>query len=152
MTTVIRAAGAADFLALVPRLLGFVPTRSLVLMPFSGNRAAGGLRFDLPDSTDPDEIDRIASTFIGMVCKVSHTDAVAIVVFTDDAIGATSTLPVEQLARALATRADLCGLRLSEALCRAAVVPRPRPARRGPPARRHPRRRRGARGAAAERR
>lgn len=117
MTTVIRAAGAADFLALVPRLLGFLPECSLVLVPFAGNRTLGALRLDLPDLADTAELDRFASTFIGMVCKVANADAVAAVVFTDTAIAGGESLPHDLLVRALLTRADLCGLRGSEALC-----------------------------------
>jgi hypothetical protein len=119
MTTVIRAAGAADFLALVPRLLGCVPRRSIALVPFSGNRTSGVLRVDLPTVNDLDEIDRVASTFIGLVCKVAHVDGVAAVVYTDDRIDG-DALPHGPLIRALIDRADLCGLRVSDALCVAA--------------------------------
>jgi hypothetical protein len=117
MTTVIRAASAPDFLALVPRLLGFVPERSVVLVPFAGNRTLGAMRLDLPDTVDRDEIDRVASTFIGMVCKVAHVDALAVVVFTDTPVGRAEALPHDALVGALLTRADLCGLRASDALC-----------------------------------
>jgi hypothetical protein len=117
MTTVIRAAGAADFLALVPRLLGFVPTASVVLVPFSGNRTIGAMRFDLPVEADTDEIESIASTMIGLVCKVANADAVAVVVYTGDAVADAAGLPHPALAGALVERADLCGLRVSDALC-----------------------------------
>ncbi|KAA9149161.1 DUF4192 family protein [Microbacterium lushaniae] len=120
MTTIFRAAGAADFLALVPRLLGYRPTRSLVLIPFDGNRTLGGLRLDLPDTLERAELDSMSSTYIGMVCKVSHADAVAAVVYTDDAFAAVEGRPQEALARALIAQSDLCGLRVSEALCVAA--------------------------------
>src|SRR3546814_5555462 len=91
MTTIFRAAGAADFLALVPRLLGYLPSRSLVLIPFDGNRTLGGLRLDLPRDLDPLELDRTSSTVMGMVCKVSHTDAVALVAYTDETLDRKST-------------------------------------------------------------
>jgi hypothetical protein len=118
MTTVIRAAGAADFLALVPRMLGFMPSRSIVLVPFAGNRTLGVLRLDLPDLQDATEIESVASTFIGLVCKVSHADGVAAVVFTDDHLAGVDAdaLPHAPFIRALLQRADLCGLRTSEAL------------------------------------
>jgi hypothetical protein len=120
MTTVIRAAGAADFLALVPRLTGYLPARSVMLVPFAGNRTAGGIRFDLPDTTDHLELDRITSTLIGLICKVAHTDAVAAVIYTDRAFRDGDGMPHEALARSIIARADLCGLRMSEALCVAA--------------------------------
>lgn len=120
MTTIIRAAGAADFLALVPRLLGYLPTRSLVLIPFDGNRTLGALRLDLPGDLDPLDLDRTCSTVMGMVCKVSHTDAVALIAYTDETFTATGGLPHAEVARSLLAHADRCGLRASEALCVAA--------------------------------
>lgn len=117
MTTIFRAAGAADFLALVPRLLGYLPTRSLVLIPFDGNRTLGALRVDLPADLDPLALDRTGSTLMGMVCKVSHTDAVAIVTYTDETCAGAGGLPHAEVARSLLAHADRCGLRASEALC-----------------------------------
>lgn len=117
MTTVIRAAGAADFLALVPRLLGFVPEHSLVLIPFARGRTLGAMRLDLPDAAGAAELDAFASTSVGLTCKVSHTDAVAAVVFTDREIGPDGAMPYDALIRAVLLRADLCGLGVPEALC-----------------------------------
>lgn len=117
MTTVIRAAGAADFLALVPRLLGFVPTDSVVLVPFAGNRTIGAMRFDLPREADTSEVESISSTMIGLVCKVANADAVAVVVYTKTPVAGAAHLPHGAVAAALTERADLCGLRVSDALC-----------------------------------
>ncbi len=36
MTTIVKAANAAQFLSLVPKMLGYRPARSLVLIPFAG--------------------------------------------------------------------------------------------------------------------
>jgi len=132
MTTIIKAASAAQFLGLVPHLLGFRPTRSMVLVPFAGPRSLGAMRIDLePQSTDDSEmptvlveppadtVDRLAATAIGMVCRIPAADAVAVVVYTDEAI-AGEALPREQLARAVARRADACGIELRDALCVAA--------------------------------
>jgi hypothetical protein len=120
MTTIFRAASAADFLALVPRLLGYRPTRSLVLIPFDSNRTLGALRLDLPEGSDPVHLDRTSSTIMGMVCKVSHADAVALVAYTDAAFAASDGVPHDAVAAALLSAADRCGLRVSEALCVAA--------------------------------
>ncbi|MGP3533313.1 DUF4192 family protein [Microbacterium sp. RD1] len=117
MTTVIRAASAADFLALVPRLIGYLPTRSGVLIPFQGNRTLGALRLDLPGELTPEERDSASATAIGMVCKVTHVDAVAVVVYTDEPLVPASPLPADAWVRALLAKADVCGLRISEALC-----------------------------------
>ncbi|MBU4466243.1 MAG: DUF4192 domain-containing protein, partial [Actinobacteria bacterium] len=121
MTTIIKAANAAQFLALVPHLVGFTPTRSLALIPFAGSRTLGAMRFDLPETSDSDEIARIASTCIGMVCRIPGADGVAAVIYTDAAYltpGESTT--GDGLARALLQRADSCGLRVTDALCVAA--------------------------------
>ena len=47
--TVVKAADAAQFLSIVPRMLGYHPTRSLVVIPFHGGRSLGAMRFDLPE-------------------------------------------------------------------------------------------------------
>jgi hypothetical protein len=117
MTSIYRAAGAADFLALVPRLMGYRPTRSLVLLPFAGNRTLGAIRFDLPESLEPASLDAVSSTAIGMVCKVARADAVAAVVFADDTAVSDGGLPHAPLVEALRTRADICGLRIVDTLC-----------------------------------
>ena len=83
MTTIVKAANAAEFLTLITRLLGFHATRSLVLVPFSGKRTLGAMRVDLPDESPGADVDCAASTLIGMVCKVAAADAVAVVAYSD---------------------------------------------------------------------
>ena len=41
---VIKATSAADFLGLVPALIGYTPTRSIVAIPFAGSRTVGAHR------------------------------------------------------------------------------------------------------------
>lgn len=122
MSTIITAADAAEFLALVPRLAGFRPVRSVAIVPFQGRRTLGVLRADLPG--DDADADSVAATLVGMVCKVRHADALAIVVYTDAAfsgVGADDGGPAHgRLAQALTRAADVCGLRVAEALCVAA--------------------------------
>ncbi len=62
MTLTVKAAGAAQFLSLVPRLLGFTPTQSLVLVPMARGRSLGAMRLDLPHE---DLVDTVASQAIG---------------------------------------------------------------------------------------
>lgn len=120
MTTTVRAHSPAHFLTLVPDMLGFTPRESLVLIPFERGRSLGAMRFDLPHGADAAEaerieIDRVASTCIGMVCRVSRADAFAIVVYADASYA--SDAPQAALAAALLSRADACGLRVVDALC-----------------------------------
>ena len=119
MTTIVKAANAAEFLSLVPAMLGYHPTQSLVLIPFAGSRSLGALRFDLPDG-EPDAIDRVAATVIGMACRLPDADAVAAITYTDARFADGVGKPHHELARALERRADACGLRVSDALCVAA--------------------------------
>ncbi len=119
MTTIVKAASAAQFLSLVPKMLGYHPTRSLVLIPFAGSRSIGAMRFDLPAETGFDELDSIAATLIGMVCRLPEADAVAAVAYTD-ARFSDGGLPHRDIIEALERRADACGIRVTDALCVAA--------------------------------
>lgn len=120
MPTIIKASDAADFLALVPALAGYRPRQSLALVLFRGNRTAGVMRYDLPE---PDAVEAMASTTIGLACKVDRIDGIAIVVYTDAPFRAEPSGPDagpiawHELVAALEKRAHLCGLRVVEALC-----------------------------------
>ena len=116
MPTIIKASDAADLLALVPTLAGYRPRRSLALVLFRGKRTAGVMRYDLPD---PDAVETVASTTIGLACKVDRVDGIAIVVYADGALREHPGRPIawHALVRALEQRAHVCGLRVVEALC-----------------------------------
>lgn len=117
MQTIATASDASQFLSFVPDLVGCRPTRSLVLVPLGGGRTLGAMRVDLgPDDTETAEL--VASTLIGMMCRVEDADALIAVVYTDES--AAPVLPYRTLAEALGVRADACGLRLADALTVAA--------------------------------
>lgn len=117
MTTIIKAATAADFLSLLPALTGYTPARSLALVPFSASRTLGVMRVDLPEPGSP-EMDSTAATLIGMVCKLADADAVTPVVYTDLPFAAPDgSIVFESLVQALLAKADACGLRVTDALC-----------------------------------
>lgn len=117
MSITVKAADAAQFLTLVPRLLGFVPTRSLVLVPMTGGRSLGAMRLDLPAE---EMTDAVAATAVGMLCRIGEADSLVAVVYTDDRVDASgagvSALPYRGLMEALDARADACGLRVIDAL------------------------------------
>lgn len=113
MTTIVKAASAAQFLSLIPRMLGYRPTRSLVAVPFRGSRSHGAMRFDLPG--DDESVDAAAATVIGMVCRLPDADAAAFVVYTDETFA--GGMPSTALSAALRDRADACGIRVTDALC-----------------------------------
>lgn len=116
MSTIVRVGSPADFLAHVPHLLGCTPRRSLVLITFAGTRSLGALRVDLPEPDTVAEVASIASTVIGMACKVPQTDAVAVVVYTDLSVADAAGAPHGALVDALRARADICGLGVVDAL------------------------------------
>lgn len=118
MNTVLRATDSAEFLALVPALAGFTPRQSIVLLPFHDSRAHGAMRIDLPHADA--ELDDYIDTAIGLVSRIDGTDAVAVVVYTDeppqltpDGIVLPSSIVVDEL---LGLAADL-GLGIVDALC-----------------------------------
>ncbi len=118
MTTILHAADSAGLLRLVPSLAGFTPRRSLVLLPFSGTRAYGAMRLDLPDSS-ADAVP-YAERAIDLVARVDGTDGVAIVVYVDEAPQQTPdgpVLPRDALVLELLGCADDAGLRVADALC-----------------------------------
>lgn len=113
--TVVRTASSASFLALVPHLLECTPRRSLVVVPFADGRSLGAMRVDLPRG-GPAEAESIASTVIGMACKVASTDAIVPVVYTDESVSARAELPERRLIDEVVSRAGICGLRVLDAL------------------------------------
>jgi hypothetical protein len=117
MTTIIRARAAHDFLALVPTLVGYLPSRSLLCVAFDGNRTAGVLRHDLPRDAAAREV--IVTAVVGTLCRMPHVDAVVPVVYTDAAF-AGGGLPEAELLAAVARRAEQAGFLVRDALCVAA--------------------------------
>lgn len=115
-STVVSVTSSSSFLALVPRLLECTPSESLVLVPFAESRSLGAMRVDLPTADRPASVESIASTVIGMACKIARTDAVALVVYTDDVLAGATTLPHRALVEAAIARADICGLHVVDAL------------------------------------
>lgn len=118
MTTVLRASDSAQFLSIVPSLAGFTPRESLVLLPFTGSRTAGAMRLDLPD--DAASIEEYADAAIGLISRVHHTDAVALVIYTGREAQTTPdglVLPFAVAVDELLGRASDAGLRIVDALC-----------------------------------
>lgn len=118
MNTVLHATDSADFLGLVPALAGFTPRQSIVLLPFQRSRANGAMRIDLPH--DDIDLDDFVDTAIGLVSQVHGTDAVAVVVYTDDLPQHTRDgmiLPESVVVDELLALAVDSGLRIVEALC-----------------------------------
>lgn len=118
MTTIIRAAGANDLLALVPALAGFIPERSIVCVAFRGSRSAGVLRHDLPRRAR----DRapLVSAIIGTLCRMPGVDAVVPIAYTGRTFAKSRGVPEQALLTLFVRRAEQAGFRVPDALCRAA--------------------------------
>lgn len=117
MTTIIKAHGPADLLAMVPALLGFEPRNSVVLLGFSGKRTCGALRYDLPDqSHERHVIDRMVATLL----RIPGLDNVVIVIRTDRPFPARLGAPHVRLAKSLARSLRSSGIGVKESLCHAA--------------------------------
>ncbi|GAB3606883.1 hypothetical protein GCM10027413_22920 [Conyzicola nivalis] len=127
----VTAANAADFLAVVPHLVGFEPRNSIVFVAFRGRRTCGALRFDLPrfdlpgfDLPGPAGSDdagrrlhkRVATTLVGTLSKLQGVDAVVPVVFTDEGFGGSGP-PREHFVAAVAARLEFSGFTVRDALC-----------------------------------
>lgn len=118
MTTLLRASDSADFLRIVPSLAGFTPRQSIVLLPFRGSRTYGAMRLDLPRDGTP--LEEYADAAVGLVARVDGTDAVALVVYTDDEMQSTRdglVLPYAVAVDELLGCAEDAGLRVVDALC-----------------------------------
>lgn len=119
MTTIVSAHGPHDFLAIVPHLTGFIPERSLVLVAMRGNRSCGALRFDLPPDGSRALLKRVATSLIGMLCKIPAVDALVPVVYTPEPIEL-GIAPHTELITVLRERAGYSGFLVRDALCVAA--------------------------------
>lgn len=118
MNTVLRATDSAEFLGLVPALAGFTPRQSVVLLPFQRSRAHGAMRIDLPH--DDVELDDYVDTAIGLLSQVGGTDAVAVVVYTDEAPQYTPdgiVLPSSVVVDELLGLSEDLGMHIVDALC-----------------------------------
>lgn len=120
MPTVIKADAGQDFLALLPRLTGYQPRNSVVLVAFRGKRTCGAIRFDLPDAAPLAVLRRFATSMIGMLCKIPEVDAVVPVAYTDECFGATDAVPQALFMDVLVHRAEISGFHVRDSLCVAA--------------------------------
>lgn len=113
MSTIVRAADAAQFLSVLPHLLGCTPRDSVVVVPLSQGRTLGVMRVDLPSET---AAAGAAASIIGMACRIVDVEAVVLVVYTDAEISddPSPRLPHPAVIAALRTRADECGLPVAE--------------------------------------
>ena len=92
MTTTVKAGTPAQLLSLVPSLLGYIPSDSLVVVPFLGSRSLGAVRLNLP--SDGEVARDAAMAALGIVIKCGG-DALASVVYASGSEAAQKAALVE---------------------------------------------------------
>lgn len=120
MHTIVTTSEPHDLLALVPQLIGFRPRDSLVLVAFGGSRTCGAYRVDLPRPAGDVVNKRLATTLVGMLCRVRGADGVIPIVYTDDRFLQCGGIPREAFTATLIDRAHTAGFSVKDALCVAA--------------------------------
>jgi hypothetical protein len=120
MQTIVKAPSQADFLAMVPQLVGVEIHDSLVLIGFRGKRTHGAIRFDLPAvGISRDVMKKFATTMVGTFCKIPDLDGVVVVICTTETFGAKAGPPYAALGKMLTDRLDRSGFAIKDALCQA---------------------------------
>jgi len=112
---ILRTSTTADFLATVPAICGFTARNSLVVIPFSGKRGAGGFRFDLPDDHRTATLTAVAKAIPEFVRRLPGSDGVAVIVYTDGTFAERRGTPHLNLWRAIHPRLRRSGLSIKEA-------------------------------------
>lgn len=117
VTHILKASTSADFLAMVPALVGFAPRDSVVIVIFRGKRTAGAMRIDLPRSPARAVHKRVVNTCLGMLSRLVGIDSIVPVIYTDRGFGGDVVIPESDFAEVLLRRLKHCGFDLREALC-----------------------------------
>jgi Domain of unknown function (DUF4192) len=109
-TAVARLSSPGDLVAVVPHLVGFVPTESIVLMALRGRRRRlqVTVRLDLPE---PADVEPVAASLVTRL-RCLRADAVVAVVYTDDG----ERLARRDLIDALADGCRAARIELTEAI------------------------------------
>lgn len=110
MTTVVKASSAADFLRLIPRILGYIPSESVVIVGFNGRRSTGAMRFDLPVLAD---VEGVTSTIVGLATRIEGIDGFAAIVYSSDIAIEGIGLPI---VNTIQVHADRAGLPMNDGL------------------------------------
>lgn len=117
MTQTLKVRGPADFLALIPALMGGTPQESVVFLLTRRDGHNGVMRADIPATTSTAILKRFATQLMGMLCKVPDVDAVVIAVFTNDSLD--TDMPHAKWADILTKRTEQMGFTIHGVLCRA---------------------------------
>jgi hypothetical protein len=76
-----KANTPADFVSMVPSMLGFQPQDSLVVVLFRDARSVGSFRLDLPSRHT--DLDEYSAELVGVLSRVEGVNKLAFLVYTD---------------------------------------------------------------------
>ena len=117
---VLRCNSAADFLAALPRLVGFTASHSLFVVFFSGNRSGAAMRVDLPPSDSAHDVSPFVESVYEVVQEVRtqhETSSPALVISSAQTFAELGGHPWRLLARRLERRFARDGDGVRELCC-----------------------------------
>lgn len=113
-------ADPADILALVPTILGFVPTEHLVVVPvpeeYSARDHVTALPFDLPRSGNQAAYRQFGSTVAGSVARDRRVRRVLVAIYTSAVAGGITDRPLADLQDVVIRKIHARGIHLAESM------------------------------------
>lgn len=118
---IVTARSAADFLAMVPTLVGWRPEQSIVFVPFAGQRTfPSACRIDLPRRERRADHRAVVHAALGILSRIPGADRVAVVVYTDRTFVGERGIPHVDLGRTAVDGLRRAGFHVGLAACIAA--------------------------------
>lgn len=115
--TTIRLRSARDVAAAVPRLLGYLPRRSIVFLNSHDDGRMSTMRLDLPEPAPPKIEKRFITSFVGMLCKVPEVSRTLVVVYADGPFDDGGDVARASFVRPLIARLVGSGFVVHDAVC-----------------------------------
>lgn len=110
----------ADILAIVPSILGFVPTEHLVVVPvpeeYSARDFVTALPFDLPQSGSPAAYRQFSSTVAGSVARDRRVRRALVAIYTSAVAGGITDRPHADLQDQVIRKLHARGVHLLESM------------------------------------
>jgi hypothetical protein len=115
---IVKATSAAEFLSIVPTLAGGSVERSIVFVPFRGNRTfPAACRIDLPSRERRADLRALVHGALGVLSRIRDADRVDVVVYTDRSFEAERGIPHLELGRAAVEGLRRAGFHVGFAGC-----------------------------------
>ncbi|MFC4243035.1 DUF4192 family protein [Gryllotalpicola reticulitermitis] len=115
--TLIRLRTPRDVLSMVPRLLGYRPRGSLVLVNVHEDSAVSTMRVDLPQTGCRADEQRFVASLTTMLRKVPSVRSMVLAIYVDEGFESGDDVPRAELVRPLVARLVAAGFNVYDALC-----------------------------------